>query len=219
MLTRSKQARGPEQKEARRRAILAAALALYQEQLIGEITISSIARRAALAKGTVYLYFRTKEEIFVALLLDELSAWAEQLERELPSLSGADVVARRLCEHFLQRAQLVRLMGLMHNVLEQNIEVEAALVFKSKLLEILELGGALIEASVGLSPGEGARFMLRMHATVVGLGQMCRPSAAVEEAMAREPSLQVMVIDFEQELYAMLVAQLNALKPASAAVS
>lgn len=187
-------------------------MALYQEQLIHEITISSIARRAALAKGTVYLYFRTKEEIFLALLLDELDAWAELLELELPTLSGADAVARRLCEHFSSRAQLVRLMGLMHNVLEQNIEVEAALTFKSRLLELLVSGGALIEDAVGLKPGQGASFMLRMHAVVVGLGQMCRPAAAVEEAMAQEPSLQVMLINFEHELYAMLRALLIALK-------
>src|SRR5271157_5377810 len=56
-----------EERFSRRAALLDAALRLYREQ--GTLpTVSSIAKAAGIAKGAVYLWFRSKEEIFVALL-------------------------------------------------------------------------------------------------------------------------------------------------------
>ena len=57
-----------DEKLAKRRSILDAALALYLENSRELPSVSRIAEASGLAKGTVYLYFRTKEEIFLALL-------------------------------------------------------------------------------------------------------------------------------------------------------
>src|SRR5579872_4504902 len=62
-------------KDARRDAILAAAQALFCKKPFESIAMSDIAAAAGVAKGTLYLYFRTREEIFLALLTRELSAW------------------------------------------------------------------------------------------------------------------------------------------------
>lgn len=213
-MSRSKQARAPEQKQARRLAILRSAKALYQEQTMEQITMASIARHCKLAKGTVYLYFSTKEALFLALLVDELEAWAQAFELELEQLApraDAAVLAALISAQLVARPMMLRLLGLMHNVLEQNIEVEVALSFKRTLLELLERMGQAVEQACGLEQGGGARFMVRLHVMVVGLGLMCRPSPAVQAAMAQAPELLVMEVDFAQELEGMIVAQLVAL--------
>lgn len=51
----------------RREAVLDAAQSLFVEQGIGRTSVDQIARRAGVAKGTVYLYFTTKDEIAAAL--------------------------------------------------------------------------------------------------------------------------------------------------------
>src|SRR6266487_1499111 len=57
-----------EQKEERRRAILEAAWQLFQNTPYDALTIADVAEELHLAKGTVFLYFRTKEALFLAIL-------------------------------------------------------------------------------------------------------------------------------------------------------
>ncbi len=81
-------ARKDEDKEARRQLILAEALALYTATSYAEVKMADVAERSKLAKGTVFLYFPTKEALFLALLEDLLFAWFEKLEGLLSSAEG-----------------------------------------------------------------------------------------------------------------------------------
>jgi AcrR family transcriptional regulator len=56
------------EKEARRAAILDAAESVFMESGFGASTMEDIAKRAELAKGTVYLYYRSKEELQLGLV-------------------------------------------------------------------------------------------------------------------------------------------------------
>ncbi|AMM85255.1 TetR/AcrR family transcriptional regulator [Martelella sp. AD-3] len=58
--------------EARRKAILDAALAVFSEKGFANARIEDIARRAGIGKGTVYLYFPDKENLFKSLISDAL---------------------------------------------------------------------------------------------------------------------------------------------------
>ncbi len=63
--------------EAKRAAILDAALRLFSQYGYRRTSIDDIAREAEIAKGTVYLSFKSKEEIFRALcesLIDRTEA-------------------------------------------------------------------------------------------------------------------------------------------------
>lgn len=52
------------QKLKRRDSILASAKQLMEEEKYNEINMNQIAKKAGVAKGTVYLYFQTKQELF-----------------------------------------------------------------------------------------------------------------------------------------------------------
>src|SRR5262245_29500248 len=54
--------------DTRRDQIVTAAVELWLEDGFDAVSVEAIARRAGLAKGTVYLYFRTKEEILGAAI-------------------------------------------------------------------------------------------------------------------------------------------------------
>ena len=60
-------ARSRDEKRERRHEILGATAALFLETPYDRVTMAEVARRCGLAKGTLYLYFRTKEELFLAL--------------------------------------------------------------------------------------------------------------------------------------------------------
>ncbi len=63
----------------RKDAILAAARDLFFEHGIHQTTVDDVAARAEVAKGTVYLYFESKETILAHLLLEGLEALGESL--------------------------------------------------------------------------------------------------------------------------------------------
>ncbi len=67
-----KRKRRERRKDERPAEILQAAMAEFAENGFANAKIQSIATRAGVAKGTVYLYFETKEEIFEAIVRDRI---------------------------------------------------------------------------------------------------------------------------------------------------
>jgi len=90
--------RRQKEKVDRKEAILAAAREVFFEDGIRRATVDAIAARAKVAKGTVYLYFDTKETIVAHLLLEGLDSLGERLalayDESAPA--GAEARLRRL---------------------------------------------------------------------------------------------------------------------------
>ncbi len=63
-----KRARTPQAKEDRRQALLKAALDEFYEKGLTAARADDIAERAGLSKGTLYVYFKSKEDLFKALI-------------------------------------------------------------------------------------------------------------------------------------------------------
>src|SRR5918998_3245726 len=92
-----RRARQTDEKLERRRQILAAAEALFAEGT-GELpSVQAIADRSGVAKGTVYLYFATVEDVFIALVGEHtakaMSDARERLRRSRPPLTPDKVAA------------------------------------------------------------------------------------------------------------------------------
>lgn len=205
-------ARKDEDKAARRRAILAVAARLLDRQEYHGITMAEVARRCSLAKGTLYLYFRSKEELFLAALEEELAAWFDAMAAELarlmptPGCDAPERFAAAVTRTLVERETFAELLSLLHTVLERNIDARTAIAFKQMLLERVSHGAAVVERAVpGLPRGSGVRVLLRLHALLVGLRQMADPAPVVAEVLTR-PEMAPMRIEFEAELTDTLAA-------------
>jgi AcrR family transcriptional regulator len=197
-----------DQKERRRREIVDVAWRLFRERQYGEITVSEVAGEAGLAKGTVYLYFETKEELFLSALERQLVAWFEYLDGRLREMrGGCDIpgVVGLLCGSLEERPALVRALAIMHGILEQNVGFGAAVRFKQTLLSRLTRTGSLLEECLPLlDAGDGVRFLLRAHALIVGLWQQADTPQCLRAVMQR-PEMRIFKIDFERQLTAALL--------------
>ena len=171
-----KRAYDGEDKRARRTAILAAASALFGDGRGDLPTAHAIAQRSGLAKGTVYLYFRSKEAIFSALLLD---GWGEVMGLVEAAFSHAsrtgrdDPVAAFLAAyvaHLDDHRELLRLEAL-RPALEQGLDLASLAAFKQVFVARLFAGGALIDHRLGLRDGKGLKLLTRTHALTSGLWQ------------------------------------------------
>ena len=70
----------PELTNARKEEIIAACKALYRELSFKEITIMRIADATTFSRASIYNYFETKEEIFLAILQQEYERWVADLD-------------------------------------------------------------------------------------------------------------------------------------------
>lgn len=195
-------ARRDEDKQARKDAILEVASHMLGRRQFSGITMAEVARRCGLAKGTLYLYFRSKEELFLATLERQLADWFDHVAQLLSRQEGVDPdrFGRLIAESLQERESLTDLLTILHTVLEQNIDPQTATTFKRMLRDKLVAGGQILESVLPQLPaGGGSRLLLRIHALVVGLRQMSDPSPAVAEVLSRE-EFAVLRVDFATEL-------------------
>ena len=77
--------------EERPRQILDAALEVFGERGLAGAKLDEIARRAGVSKGTIYLYFPNKEELFREMIRQTVVARIEAGERESANFPGSAV--------------------------------------------------------------------------------------------------------------------------------
>ena len=183
----------PDQKESRKQAILETAVKLFEETRYQDLHMADLAARVGLAKGTLYLYFPTKESLFLAVLMTEMGAWfqgagarLEALEKPILPREAADL----LVDEMLRLPLLPGLQALVHNVLEQNVPEEEAVAFGKFLREGVDrVAGPLEKAVEGLSRPQAATFLVRFYGMVIGAQHMASRPPAIREALSRAVAL------------------------------
>jgi AcrR family transcriptional regulator len=211
-----RRARSDDDKLERRGQILDAALRMYEANpSFAVFTMAALGAETGLAKGTLYLYFRTKEALFLALLDRMLGEWFADVERRAARGTGAwtaDEAAEALLDSVRGRPTLLRLLAIMATILEHNVAFETALEFKRMLHERAGSVGARLEARLPwLAAGEGGRMLVYLHALVVGLWQQAEPSPVVARILG-EPEMAAIRVDFERDLGILLRALLTGMR-------
>ena len=122
----------PELIEKRREAIVNACEELYQTMSFKEITLKEIGKVTEFSRPTIYNYFQTKEEIFLALFKREYDRWNKDLQLILDGfevLSKEDV-ADKIAASLQKREQLLRLLSMNNYEMEANSRLELLTDFK-----------------------------------------------------------------------------------------
>src|SRR3974390_2326526 len=83
-------------KDARPTEILEAALAVFAERGFASTRMDEIAQRAGVTKGTIYLYFESKEAVFRALVTEQIGTAISRLADEVKNYDGAAADLLRL---------------------------------------------------------------------------------------------------------------------------
>lgn len=69
-----------EMEKSKRRQILDTAARLFASKRFDEVKLDEIASESRLGKGTIYLYFKSKEELYAALIIDGLETLLAEVE-------------------------------------------------------------------------------------------------------------------------------------------
>lgn len=109
------------ERENRKNAILKAARKLFFEKGFRQVTVENIARKAEFSKGSIYLYFNSKEEIYSQILLNDIDKFHDRVADILQGPSSASEALIRVAEiyvdFFLNDRELFRILMnfMLHN--------------------------------------------------------------------------------------------------------
>jgi AcrR family transcriptional regulator len=111
----SSQERREKERENRRSAILKAARKLFFDRGFKSVTVDNIAAKAEVSKGSVYLYFKSKEEIYTQILInDNIAAFEDSKNKfsakEAPAAELLLGFADNYINYFLDDNELFRIL-------------------------------------------------------------------------------------------------------------
>jgi len=200
------------EKTARRRAILSAAAALLARWSLQDITMDRIASRAGIAKGTVYLYFRTKETLFLRLFEELQNRWHLGL-RELLVSSDEPVDgregARMIAASLAREPLLLRLYAVSLPVLEKDLDLDSTAALRRGREQRIEETASVFQRKVpAINSAQARLFLRRVEWVVTGLAQAATPPPAATQAWDR-PEFAAFRVDFTAELQPIVTALLQ----------
>lgn len=124
--------RTPELIAQRREEIINACEELYRTMSFKEITLKEIGKITSFSRPTIYNYFETKEEIFLALFQREYECWNDELTSILEGneqLTKAELSAK-IAASLAGREQLLKLLSMNTYDMESNSRLDLLASFK-----------------------------------------------------------------------------------------
>lgn len=169
---------------ARREEIIDACAALYETMSLREITIKLIGARTSFTRTSIYNYFETREEIFLALLRREYEAWTADLDA-LPAQPDAAALADALARTLERRGTMLRLLSMNLYDIEANSRVENLAAFKTVYAASMQAVRRLLARSGPALSGPAAeRFLYAFYPFLFGIYPYTTVTPKQQQAMA-----------------------------------
>jgi TetR/AcrR family transcriptional regulator len=175
------------EKLARRSDLLQCTKKLFEKFDYTRINITDICELAKLAKGSFYLYFKTKEEAFLSLTQELMEEWNQKVVAALDSLptnSPTTKSVQTYTDVFQSSQQLLRLLSMLHPVLERNVAIDKIVIFKQSLNKVQE---AQSQSWARLYPSLTTEdlFLLFgfLSSSILGVWAMTNPPPSAKEAL------------------------------------
>ena len=176
----------PETVAQRREEIVGACEQLYQTMSFRDITLKEISNVTSFSRPTIYNYFQTKEEIFLALYEREYDRWNDDLEdilnsdRKFTGQELADLIAKSL----EKRAQLLKLLSMNNFDMEENSREELLASFKRAYGQSLQNFRMILEKHCSwLSDMDIQQIMYIFFPFMFGIYPYAEVTAKQKEAM------------------------------------
>ncbi len=195
-------ARRDKDKAERVGAILTAARDLWPHSTWSDFTVGAVAARAGIVKGTVYLYFPSKERLLLAVCESYLEEYFDEVDQALARNRArwtAARVAETLAASIRGRDPLLRLLPILGEVLEHNLDYPVALAFKRFTYDRMAMTAGLLDERMTVRPGGGLRVLRLATALLVGLASTAFPAPVVEQVFHADGQLSALRVDLQRD--------------------
>ncbi|MBR3298149.1 MAG: TetR family transcriptional regulator [Clostridia bacterium] len=172
--------------QMRTEEILNACERLYARMSFKEVTIKEIGAETSFSRPSIYNYFQTKEEIFLALFEREYLLWGDDLEAVLSSLPEPSLIPARIAETLDKRELMLKLLAMNLYDMEDNSRIERLVSFKQAYGRSVSIFDAIIKAAFpALTEDERRRMLLSSLEFMHGVYPYAHATAKQLEAMTK----------------------------------
>ena len=172
---------------ARKEEIIDACAALYETVGFKDITIREIGERTSFTRTSIYNYFQTKEEIFLALLQREHESWIAELEdliRQNARLS-VEEFADRLAGTLERRECMLKLESMNLYDMEGSSRMENLVAFKRTYGRAMKAVARCLETFFpAMTEQEVREFLYAFFPFLFGVYPYAVPTEKQRRAMA-----------------------------------
>ena len=189
-------------KQARHDAILDAAARLLLRAPDRTANMAEVAQEAGLAKGTVYLYFPSKEELLLALHERDLDGFFAALITRLEGATAVTIedVFALTRTHIVAPPLFLPLASRCLGLMDQSVSAPAARAFRQRMAEWLERAGAGLERHFAvLASGDGVVLLRHSYALVIGLWQIASTTSGRADEHADPADAPVVAGHYPEE--------------------
>lgn len=182
-------ARKPEEIEARRETLLAAAAELFDAEGPMGAGLNAIAAKAGFTKSNVYRYFESREQVLLELFLAEMDRMVPVVCAGLEAAAEGDVdaLASLIAGAFSARPRLGQLTAILTGVLETNVSEETIVRTKRTMGALTARLAEALQRKLPAASVADCLWAISMIGTLVaGMWPGARPSPAVARVLARE---------------------------------
>jgi len=127
----------------KRESIIRAAIEIFGNKDFKTASISEIAQKAGVADGTIYQYFRNKEDLFFTIPIEKTNEFRSQLELHLEGISGAFNKIRKFVWYFLYffktNPEYGRILMLEMRVSKNFVKTEAYDFLKQSVSRVMDI--------------------------------------------------------------------------------
>ena len=157
---------------ARKEEIVNACAALYETMSFRDITLRDIGNKTSFTRTSIYNYFHTKEEIFLALLKREHDAWITDMDEMLRKNTAMDedAFAEDLSRILEKRGCMLKLMSMNIYDMEVNSRMENLVDFKKSYAEAFDtLGKCLQKFFSSMTQEDRKKFLYAFFPFLFGI--------------------------------------------------
>lgn len=134
-------------------------------------SMGPLAKDAGVARATLYLYFPTREEVLLALYLEELRAWLEELEEITEPHMTTEAFLRAVYTSATRRTAFMALAPRVSGVIESNVSIESLSESKRLAATLVEVAARRTAMALGRSPEQGAGLATALFVLMIGITQ------------------------------------------------
>lgn len=182
-----KRTRNAEDIALRRKEIVDACERLYQEKDYHDINLKSIASKTVLSRPSLYNYFSSKEEIFLALLGRYFLHFGSEMEEDFSDPKATfDELADKLTETYFHHLRLMELISVHLTDIETHCSMEELTAFK-KIWSVFvqNTKKALLVYRPSLKPDQIDFFQKSLTSLFFGVYPIIHPLPIQVEAMKK----------------------------------